>query len=295
MRWLWLVACAGCAGGEVADAIDGGPDGFVIDATVSSTGGQGGMIAPPVGGMPGAGGMPDPPVGGMPPDPPVGGMGGMPPGDCMPGQRLGLCSVCGNDGSARNPGFDANCPVDCAGFEYTQVDAGDGTIVCTLTERAAMNDMGPCQDLGVCEDDPAVLCGEPNTQQMAQTMPCQIMDGCAGEDPPQVMPAPDGTACGDEGMCMGGTCEENNPCDISESPANAFAREFCGEGVDGANGWCEWYVDGPGDRYSCIQFCLAVGMTCMMAWNNDNFSCVHNNDPWGCDQRKDDQICRCAF
>lgn len=294
MRWLWLVACAGCAGGEVADAIDGGPDGFVIDATVSSTGGEGGMIAPPVGGMPGAGGMGGGMGGTPPPDPPV---GGMPPQGCMPGQRLGLCSVCGNDGNPSNPGIDVNCPVECAGFEYTQVDPGDGTIVCNLTERTATTDMVRCLDQGVCESDPARLCGEPIIQQMAQTMACQIMGGCVGEEPPQVMPAPDGTACGDEGMCVGGACEENDPCDISVFPANTFAGEFCGEGMDGVNGWCEWYVDGPGnDDYSCDQFCLDVGMTCLAAWNNirGNQGCGHA-DGWGCNRQADDQICRCTF
>jgi hypothetical protein len=294
----------GCAAGEVVEQSEMGMDGFVLDATVSSTGGQGGMAGMPVGGMPvgGGGGMPvggmggvggmPPPVDMMPPDPPVGGQP-----DCMPGQRLGLCSVCGNDGSPRNPGFDPNCPVDCAGFAYEQVDQGDGTTICNLTERAAMNDMGPCQGLGSCEDDPAVLCGEPITQQIAQAGPCQAMEGCVGEEPAQVIQAPDGTPCGDGGMCVSGMCEVDDPCDISGFPAAAFAPDFCGAGQDGANAWCEWYVDGPGNNdYSCTQFCRDVGMNCLAGWNNiDGNRACGQARAWGCNEQADDQICRCTY
>ena len=228
----------------------------------------------------------------MPPPPDMP-MGGQPPEDCNAGARLGLCSVCGNDGTPRNPGFDAECPIDCAGIAYTQAPQPDGSVTCTLTERAAMVDMVACTGIGVCDDNPARLCGEPLTQDFGTAGPCQIMEGCVGEDPPQVVPADDATPCGenDAGLCAGGTCEIEDPC-LTDNP---YAQDFCGQGVDGVNGWCEWYVNGPGNNdYSCNDFCANIGMQCLAVWNNIGVGCGHG-DNWNCNERGDDQICRCTF
>lgn len=292
-----LLALTGCAAGErgVEDAGADLPElpaeGVVAPPTLPGAGGAGGM-----GGVGGMGGMG---VGGMggglppqdmmpPPDMPVGGQAG-----CTPGQRLGVCSVCNNDGMPSNPGLDAECPVDCAGFAYEQVPGEGGVVRCVLSERARVVDDVVCLDVGVCETDPAILCGQPNTQQFAEAMPCQLMEGCVGEEPPQVMQAPNGTACGDEGegTCNNGVCEIDDPCAIN----NPFAGEFCGQGDDNGNPWCEWYVDGPGNNdYSCHDFCSSIGMFCLAVWNNVRVGCGHG-DGWNCNERADDQICRCTY
>lgn len=295
-RELWVVGVlVGCA---VAERIpeDGGADlpelplaGAIAPPTDPPAGGTGGVGG--AGGVDGMGGV----GGGLPQDmmiPPDMPVGGQPPGECTPGQRLGVCSVCGNDGMPSNPGLDDQCPVDCAGFSYG-IEAGeDGSTLCILTERARAAEMVVCTGIGQCEDDPETLCTPPNTQQFAEAGPCQVMMGCVGEEPPQVMLAEDGTPCGegDAGLCQNGTCEIDDPCEIN-SP---YAREFCGSGQDGANTWCEWYVDGPGNNdYSCNQFCNDVGMFCLAVWNNVREGCGHG-DNWNCNERADDQICRCT-
>lgn len=286
-----LVGLMGCAVGALSE--DAGPD---DDAAIS------GVVSPPTappaplpdlgggeGGMGGTGGIPI--IDMMPPpDMPV---GGQPPENCMAGTRIGLCSICGNDGTPRNPGTDDQCPIDCAGVVYEQAEQPDGSVTCTLNERAAMVDTVSCTAVGVCDTDPTRLCGEPLTQDFGTAGPCQVMGGCVGEEPPQIMVADDGTACGEDGagMCVGGTCELDDPCAID----NPFAGEFCGEGMDGVNGWCEWYVNGPGNNdYSCNDFCGSIGMQCLAVWNNDGIGCRHGGG-WDCGERGDDQICRCTY
>lgn len=288
--WVGVVAVGlmGCAVGAIAEDV-----GVQDDAAIS------GVVAPPtappaplpdLGGTGGTGG-----TGGIldmmpPPDMP---MGGQPPEDCMAGARLGLCSICGNDATPRNPGSDDQCPIDCAGIAYAQADQPDGSVTCTLNERAAMVDTVPCLGVGVCDTDPARLCDAPLTQDSGTAGPCQIMNGCVGEEPPQVVPADNGTICGenDDGMCVDGACELDDPCAIN----NPFAGEFCGEGQDGVNGWCEWYVNGPGDNdYSCDDFCGSIGMLCLATWNNERIGCGRG-DNWNCNERGNDQICRCTY
>lgn len=290
---LLLVACLcmfGCAGGEAVD--DGTADPQTTSGAI-----DGGMETddPPLPDQPAPVNPPmdppdDPPM--DPPDDPRMDPPDDPPMDppaCEPFTRLGVCSICGPDGTPQAPETDAQCPpVEC-GPELTHEQVSENNEVVCYEIRQANSGAGTCLDVGTCATA-ADVCGEPVRTEVARVAdgPCAELLGCAGPAPPEVLERI-GQPCNTHGLCnVDGVCSSPAACADFDPQV---AREYCGGGYEGAAPWCEFFVDPPGDA-SCNDVCAAEGMICMAAWSEDNNSC-RKGDGLACDRRANDFVCRC--
>lgn len=282
----------GCA--EVDVPLDGDPQVKAEDALVAVVGPDG-LVGPGAGGAGGQAGQGGGGPGGAGGEGPVGGAGGAAGGEggCAPGARLGLCSVCDASGEPSVPTSDDACPdVDCGQeARYARTELADGVVVCTATQASIRPGVPRCLAPDLCQTDPAVLCGPPTAEEVARADGCQALQGCEGATPPSLQAAPDGAQCNTFGTCQAGTCSVSPGCGAFAGPSTV---RYCQEGVDGANAFCEFFVDGPNGNSTCDQFCQSFGTFCLAAFRDRNNTC----EPEGgarCDEGFDDQICRCVL
>lgn len=282
---LSALALSACAVGETVP--DGGAP-SAIDALFGCTVPPCDAALPP---LQDAGGNPPPP-----PPPPRDDMGRPPdatviPTDCDPGTRIGLCALCNLDGVPELPENDANCPpIDCGGDEvYERVVEGEEE-VCYVTRRSPLTTN--CRALGECHDDPVEFCGEATREEVERFVPgaCVSMMGCQGAVPPSVEQAPPGATCNGTGFC-----DVVGECTVSGDCASFFLQgrsQFCEEGTDGGQPYCEFYLE-PGGNTDCNSFCLANNWRCIRAWN-DNGVCVRQQQESPCGQDYESHVCRCV-
>lgn len=278
---LWLLA--GCATQAVPDGDEDA--GEAVDAFVAPPALESGVPPPPV---PDRGTPPPPCADAGLPRPDMGGggdCGGAAP-VCQPGMRLGLCEVCDACGQRTVPADDNGCPaVDCGGqAQYTR----QGNICYALRARIIG---GRCLGPGSCRDpDDRSACGDPERMEALRLEgECVAMEGCQGVAEPRLVPAPNGTPCGegDVGLCQAGAC------DLEIGEACAAFGETCetGNHVDGggATPYCQVAAEGE----NCIAVCGAVvGSRCLAGWAA-GAGCVTQQEI-GCFAGAPRLICRCS-
>lgn len=292
--WGLILMAVGCAvEGSLVDAgVDqapppvGGAGGGEPVGGMSGQGGMGGQ-----GGMMGTGGMMPPPVGGMMGPGGMMGQGGMGGGGacqgartCNPGERLGLCEVCNACGQPDLAEDDDECPqLNCRNRVVYEREGPRCVVV------RPMLSAGRCLGPGSCRDpDDATACGDTQRNTIATLMdPCTTFEGCTGQEGPEIVPAPNGTVCGemDEGICRAGMCDT----EVGEECA-AFGGTTCGIGTH-TNGdpFCQVAVEVDGMH--CINVCSAVGSVCQRAWSSAN-GCVQTEE-LGCLEPAPRLICQC--
>ena len=290
---LTLLGCAVQGFVEEDAAADGGVEFMRPPPPVGGMGGMGGMPGAGgggPGGMMGQGGDPGgmPGVGGGGPGGMMGQGGGVDCGGvaptCQPGTRIGLCEECNACGQPDLAEDDDECPrLNCQG-RATYEREGDRCVVVR-----PMLTGGRCLGPGSCRDpDDVTACGETMRATIATLMEdCTVFDGCAGQEGPEIVAAPNGTVCGemDEGLCRGGACDT----EVGEECA-AFGGQTCDIGVH-TNGdpFCQVAVDG---QENCIQTCMAGGGICLLGWSSAN-GCVLTEEI-GCFAAAPRLICRCS-
>ncbi len=213
---------------------------------------------------------------------------GTPPVTCAPGARVGLCAVCGPDGTPVAAADDPECPpVDCSGRDgYERRDQGEVKVCVRLSYETAA---GTCEGAGVCRtvNSPGACLGPTITEAARVEGECQTIGGCAAAAGPTEAPEPSGTPCGG-GECDGvGTCEA-----IIVDGCEAFEGYTVCEG--GLNPpYCDVDVVPP-DGGHCGQACLEAANTrCLAAWRADEAPCAHGPEA-GCLEVAPRLICRCA-
>ena len=177
---------------------------------------------------------------------------------CFADQRCEAVVEC-----AQRTGCDGIACLDACGAE---IDAAGGAFSDPVRSAQALGD---CRD-DRCGADPAT-CGERDP------------------GPPQPEPAPDDPP---------EAPDDERPEDAPDEPprgedCDRFGGDrFCGEGVvAGGAAYCEFYVET--DDRTCDDFCAAAGSFCLDGWSDEDDDCV-TDDRVGCDDRANDQICRCA-
>ncbi|MHC4836644.1 MAG: hypothetical protein ACYTF3_00435 [Planctomycetota bacterium] len=150
----------------------------------------------------------------------------------------------------------------CLGPCGDAIDAAGGAFSDTVEMASAVSD---CRD-DQCGDDPMDCSlndpGPPMSPAPAQPEP---------QPGPQPQPEPQPAA---------------NVCDA------IGVGELCGEGVDGADAWCDVYMQE--EDVTCDAFCERFGARCLEGFGERDDSCEKKHSH-GCDEEENDQICRCAF
>ena len=212
---------------------------------------------------------------------------------CEPGERVGLCSVCDDNGELTTPTTDPECPsVECPESRYN-IDA-DGQ--CLRQDLSGQSE-GACLELGVCDLE-AQECDVLESEVIAQGGVCQEIISCDGEELPEIENRPNGALCNEWGTCQDGECSASPDCAAFERYNNR--NFYCGAGQTEEGGpVCGFYVSGLGannnGRITCTEFCERSGSTCVDGWNNDNdVNCDQGNGDTGCDVSYQTQICVCT-
>lgn len=279
---ICLQFLAGCAA-PIIEEDDGGEAGMGPDAFVPPPLVEAGQPPPPVQDA----SVPTQAADAMRPQPPADmGGGRCPPAECAPNTALGVCESCDACGQRQVPDDDDQCPmVNCGGMAQF---ARQGNICFSLRSRP---EGGRCLGPGSCRDpDDLSACGEADRmQELVLEGECRAMEGCQGPTPPRIVPAPNGTPCGegDMGLCQNGTC------DLEIGMACAAFGQTCDVGVhvDGGGGtpYCQVAAEGA----NCIEVCNAVpGSRCLAGWAA-GAGCVLGMEI-GCIAASPRLICRCA-
>jgi hypothetical protein len=212
---------------------------------------------------------------------------------CEPGERIGLCSICDDEGGLTVPETDLEClSAECPDERFMLDEDGQ----CLRLSLSGQTE-GRCLDTGVCDTE-AQECEVAETEVIAQGGACQEIYSCDGEDTPEIDNRPNGALCNEWGTCQNGACSTPYACAAFERYNNR--NFYCGPLVDD-NGdiVCAFYVNGLGanneGRLTCNEFCERSGAICVDGWNNDNDSnCNADNGDNGCDVSYQTQICICT-
>lgn len=253
------------------------------------------------------------------------GTGGQSSGDCTPGTLVGTCELCGFDGTNTVPERDdQNCPsFDCEEyFSFLLVRLDSGLFDCRVQYSTPKE--SNCQGLGACNNTIEQYCrlgtDESYFDEPVVSDQCQEVQGCDGLTPPEVVFTPEDTPCETEegaGSCDGqGACVITEPVEPPPPPlppscSDAFDisfnnnNEFCDEVSTPDRLICTYYLDDNNqpfsnrndNSYSCNEFCIANGATCVDTWNdNTRNHCQVRDTGRNCnDAGLETYVCQCEI
>lgn len=219
---------------------------------------------------------------------------GMPIGNCNNGACLCPNAQCGNTVCEAGESS-ANCPVDCGSAECAQSSQCDQSVG------------GPCADGTGFSDGKDCYCGDSTCRDRGAFCGqglCEEWNGENAENCPQDCGCSEGSSCGIDSDCRGGTCgasaglceRTRNPCDtISDCPVLKLPcfRTPAGNFCESTNTPCVTDDDCPAQSNTCLtRFCERLfagcatdadcpssGGFCKMTPGFPTGSCIENGAP----------------
>jgi hypothetical protein len=212
-------------------------------------------------------------------------VGTVPPGGCVPGQ----CLTCDAEGRVALPPDDSTCPsLACNTLNARQLRREGPAWICE--NLVYLGAEARCERPGVCRaPGDAAGCGTPRVLLDVRTEEtCRVIEGCQGQTPGTVAPAPPGEPCGGAGICRAdGTCDAS----VAEGCGLFGGAMICDDGVH-VNGdpYCDLAV---ADGSTCAATCAAYGSVCLAAFAAEAGAPCAEGGPVGCVTAQPHLRCRC--
>jgi hypothetical protein len=212
-------------------------------------------------------------------------VGSIPPGGCVPG----LCLTCDAEGRVALPADDPACPsLACNTLNGRQLRREGAAWICE--NLVYLDAESRCERPGVCRaPGDAAGCGMPRVLLDVRTEEtCRVIEGCQGQTPGMVAPAPPGGECGTGGICRAdGTCDES----VTDACGAFGGAMICDDGVH-VNGdpYCDLAV---ADGSTCAATCAVYGSVCLAAFAADAATPCAEGGPIGCVTAQPQMRCRC--